>query len=167
MANNARRKAPSTRGDITGRKIAEAQSKVEKEQATKASEMTMAANTKARAKSTEVLDLSGAKPTVVTDDSEPVVLDGSTQVDVTEDDAVVEAVVAKAAKQPAAAQVGGIETQVVEVGADTVKVIALFDVEQATVGYDTEYTLEQGRRYILPRTAANHFAERDLVSIIG
>lgn len=161
----AQKKNPSARGDVTGRQKAQAAKEATKEQQEAAKRMAMATAVEAEKKK-EVVDLSGNTPEVV-ESNEPQELDG-TPVDVSEPDETVEQVVAKAAPHPSSGSVAAVVEQGVQVAEKTkLKVKALYDIEDATVGYGTSFTLEEGRRYILPRHVAEHFAEKELVEIIG
>jgi hypothetical protein len=161
------RRPPASRGDVTGRQKVKSETELAKEQSEAAKQMALVAAAENAAKHTEVVDLTGAMPSVV-EDQEFEEQDG-TPIEVTAEDEVIAEVVAKAGPQPK----GGQAAEVVEQGPvtvvqnDKVKIRAFYDLEDVTVGYPSTYTFEAGRKYIVPRNVAFHLAERELVEVLS
>lgn len=162
MSQNIRNQA--SRGDMTGRKKEKDKKKYEKELAQTQERMAIANAQEKQAKKTEVVDLTEKKP-VVEKEPDVVELDGTPEAvdEVETTDDTIQEVVDQSAPQPQA--VAEEEVQVAQKPKQLIR--ALYDMNNVTVGYGTDYSFEAGRKYKVAPNVAQHLSERDLVEVLG
>lgn len=151
MATKSKGGSKPQRGDMTGRKRVQNAEKVADEVNEQALTKTKMAAAERAAIENEVIEQDGKSSKVID-----------------KDDPTIAAVVAAAEPQPTPGEATEVEVQGVEINeTEMVLVRARYDVENATVGYGNNYNMEEGRKYRIPRNAAFHFSERELVDILS
>lgn len=154
-----------TRGDQTGRIGAELRAENAEAIKEASKRMAMVTAVKEYEQDHVVYDYTGSTPVPETETIE--VADGKPKKG-KDKDPLVEAVVAKAkaAETPEPQEVGGVEPVTPkQVGAedDTRVIVALYDLENVTVGAGTLYNFEAGRKYRVPKNVAFHLGQKNVV----